>query len=269
MRIARTTPRQWRLIRTVVLAFFQRDGDRLRHKRVDEELARWEELRRQKAEAGRASVRSRTINGLQSETINGRESETSQLENSAENRDFNSTPVVFSLERNLNPLPVPVPVPLKKETLSLRERVRAREARDPPAPEPDASRNPPKASKRRAKPRQRFPDDWLPNPQDAAFAHQRGHDDAWIATNALHCRAHHVAKGTLTTDPAATWRTWVLQAPQFERNSTNGGANGHTGPATAHARAAATVLAEREARHGTDHPADRALLAPKRGSGDA
>lgn len=255
--IAKLSLKRWNAIKPSIAAFFEITSEGWRHARVSQELATAEEKYNARSEKSRRAAQQRwsAENARKSATFN--------------EEGYASSMIPKCLENTPSPSPSPSPI---EEPPSLRSGGSAREARDPPAAEPDddASRQTPETSKRRRpKPRQRFPADWLPNPQDAAFAHQRGRDDAWIATNALHCRAHHVAKGTLTTDPAATWRTWVLQAPQFERNSTNGGANGHTGPATAHARAAATVLAEREARLGADRPADRALLAPKRRPGDA
>ncbi len=58
-RIARVTPRQWRVVGPLVLPFFAEDGDILRHKRVDAELEKSTQRIEQRRNAGRASAATR------------------------------------------------------------------------------------------------------------------------------------------------------------------------------------------------------------------
>ena len=78
----------------------------------------------------------------------------------------------------------------------------------------------PNGLERRAKPKKKrsaFPPDWRPDEQDADFARARGRDDGWIVREGDRCRDHHNGKGNVFADHHAAWRTWVMNAPNFER----------------------------------------------------
>lgn len=74
------------------------------------------------------------------------------------------------------------------------------------------------ASNGRRKPRQGFPADWQPDDRGVEFALGKGRDHEWIARESERCRDHHRSKGNVFADLNAAWRTWVLNAPSFERS---------------------------------------------------
>ena len=70
--------------------------------------------------------------------------------------------------------------------------------------------------RKRRKPQFPIPADWRLGERDRAFAIDHGFDDAWCERNHEKFLANHTARGTLTTDPSANWRTWVLNGREFE-----------------------------------------------------
>lgn len=59
-KIARCTPDEWAEIREAVLAFFKHSRGRLTHKRVSEEIAKYESISGKRSEAGKAGVSIKT-----------------------------------------------------------------------------------------------------------------------------------------------------------------------------------------------------------------
>jgi uncharacterized protein YdaU (DUF1376 family) len=66
------------------------------------------------------------------------------------------------------------------------------------------------------KPRgQKIPGDWQPSAADIEFATERGVSAARVPSIAQHFRDHHTAKGTVTKDVSASWRTWIANDLRF------------------------------------------------------
>ena len=74
-----------------------------------------------------------------------------------------------------------------------------------------------------AKPRRksRLPAEWLPSPEDVAYAKAQGFGEAEIHRQAELFRDHWLANGETKDDWHATWRNWIRRAPDFERTRSN------------------------------------------------
>jgi len=64
-----------------------------------------------------------------------------------------------------------------------------------------------------------LPEDWQPTDVDRAFAAAKGWPSDKVASEAERFRAHHLAKGTVSKDWAASWRTWAMNDEKFSRES--------------------------------------------------
>lgn len=106
-RLSKMDPKEWNASRKTILAFFQRDGEVLRHKRIDHEL--WVASRniQQKSAAGRASAEARRLQREANSVATALEADAEHITN-REPTDG---------QRLVNPSPSPSPV---KEEPSLR-----------------------------------------------------------------------------------------------------------------------------------------------------
>src|SRR6185437_12630558 len=98
------------------------------------------------------------------------------------------------------------------------------------APKPDEVSH---GKRKRRKPQFPIPTDWQLGERDRAFAAERGFDDAWCERNHEKFLAHHTARGTLTTDPSANWRTWVLNGNDFAPRGQRAGSQRRNATGTA------------------------------------
>ena len=64
-----------------------------------------------------------------------------------------------------------------------------------------------------------LPDAWSPTAVDRAYAARKGWDAEKIASEAEGFQAHQAKTGGTSCDWAASWRTWVLNEPKFNRSS--------------------------------------------------
>lgn len=79
--------------------------------------------------------------------------------------------------------------------------------------------NQPQPQKPKRKPPSRpFPNDWAPSEQTVAWAMARGLSRATVDELALACKTNHQSKGNTFVDHEAAFRTWVINAPKFERS---------------------------------------------------
>ena len=92
-RIARMTPKLWRAARHIIMPFFQLIDGEWRHKRITQELAKWERLIEAKSNAGQASAAAKAQRKVQ------------------QNVNTCSTDVVTETPTKFNPSPSPSPSP--------------------------------------------------------------------------------------------------------------------------------------------------------------
>ena len=62
----------------------------------------------------------------------------------------------------------------------------------------------------------RIPEDWQLTDADRSHGRSKGLGEDDIEHEAAGFRDHHTAKGTISKDWAASWRTWVWRRPQFK-----------------------------------------------------
>jgi hypothetical protein len=70
-----------------------------------------------------------------------------------------------------------------------------------------------------------MPDDWYPTEAGIIYAKERGYAEPMVGKLVQKCRDYHISKGTQIAGErglAATWRTWVNNAPRFDRFERNG-----------------------------------------------
>lgn len=182
-RIARMQPKEWKRARPVVVAFFQRDGNTLRQKRIDTELSRWQQIRDAKSNAGRASAAARA----------------QQRANTCSTDDATNTPT------KSNPLPLPSPSSGSKEPSERGARERA------PTPPVSAVNG---SVRRSTKLPENFevPADWIAEAERKR--RDLGMPSANLAAEAVLFVNHHTSKpeASLSFDWRKNWINWALKA---------------------------------------------------------
>jgi uncharacterized protein YdaU (DUF1376 family) len=119
--IARMPAHEWKRSSPVILAFFQRHGDTLRHKRIDRELGRATKVSEKRRSAGKASAEARARRKSDDEIGDEKPTETAAATppNGQQNGSICSTSVADVLEQNARQ-PQPQPQRRKKKSPGLR-----------------------------------------------------------------------------------------------------------------------------------------------------
>jgi len=179
--IAKMSVREWKRSSHTLMAFFYVEGDTLRHRRIDRELANAVEITEQKSAAGR-------IAGLASAAKRAAERSNENSTTVEQKSNGRSNSVDVSLQRSSTPSQSHTP--LEKET-SLRE-----------AKKPDQPRQ---------KARSQISPDWKPTAAGIAYAQARGVQPTEVRA----FKDFHIAKGNTMADWDAAWRTWCNHAVKF------------------------------------------------------
>lgn len=102
----------------------------------------------------------------------------------------------------------------------------------------------------------RISPDWKPNERNLEDAKARGYHAADIERLAQHFRDYHLAKGTVSKDWDASWRTWLANDAKFSAqrgNGVNGQQSRHNRPEPGSIVELATRLKARAALGGQNH----------------
>ena len=94
--------------------------------------------------------------------------------------------------------------------------------------------------------------DWQPNEKDTTHATAKGISPKDIAAIAEHFRDFHAAKGTISKDWSASWRTWTANHVKFEKRDGRGKASGNNGRRGGIATAYRELVAEADDEMGID-----------------
>lgn len=176
-RMARCTDKEWKQVRTKVLAFFTRDGDVLRQGRADEELAEAAARYERRASAGRSGGQAKA-------------KQTSK-----------QNPSIATAEQVTEPQ-----ASYKEHSLQRETEAKASGG---------GKRAPPKVGSR-------ISPDWKPSDQDEKHATDRNYAPENITKLASHFRDYHLAKGTVSRDWSASWRTWIANDQKFSAGRGSG-----------------------------------------------
>lgn len=177
LNIAKMDVRPWRRSSATLRAFFYVDGDTLRHRRVDRELAKSKDISDRRSAAGKASAVAR------------------EAQQKANKR---STSVDVLLQQNATQ-----EQEQEQEQIESESELRGKEGlegKPPPEPKPV-----------RARARTQIDPDWKPNAAGLAYAKARnvplGEVQAFVD--------YHRARGNLMADWDAAWRTWCNNSIKF------------------------------------------------------
>ena len=121
MAITKLASREWKHSSAILLEFFRRDGDTLRHKRIDRELGRATKVSEKRRSAGKASAEARARRKSDDESGDEKPTETAATapSNGQQNDSICSTSVADVLEQNARQ-PQPQPQRRKKKSPGLR-----------------------------------------------------------------------------------------------------------------------------------------------------
>lgn len=228
----RATLAEWRRLRPVMAPFFQISDGRWTHRRIDAELGSAVSISEAKRQAGRRGGQAaRGRSGRPKNNSSGNGEKIAEL---IADELQNNTPSPSQSQKEEDSTEFSLSTELNSKTPSPRSRVAARK-------------------NSRSRTRQPLPADWKLSEKGRIYARSKGWPDAEITLEAEHFRDHSLAHGRLHADVEAAWRTWVQNAPKFERGNRSH-VNG-TGPATAVARGFAEALDELEPDRARDrHP---------------
>lgn len=186
-RIAGLSSREWSASREIILQFFGMQEDGYRHKRIDAELSRTDEIIEKRRRAGKASAASRR--------------QRSANTCSTHVGTHASTPAPTHGQQTARPSQSPY--------VSASANAAADTAQEPQRQHsPALSRKP-------------ISPDWQPSPEDLAFVAMNTPGSAWppekITRITHEFVAHYRSRGNLSADWSADFRRWILRQPRFER----------------------------------------------------
>lgn len=174
----------WRAVRGKVLAKFNEIDGTLTHVRIDEERTVALQNYKRKSDAGK-------VGGQASAQARTKQSSTSASSNrSTDAQAEPQTPANTTYQEH---------------------------SPDGEIPEANAS-----GTRKRGKPGSRISPDWKPTPEDISHAEVRNYSRENIEQLANHFRDYHVAKGTVSRDWSASWRTWIANDQKFSAQARGG-----------------------------------------------
>jgi len=186
-RIAGLSSREWSASRAVILQFFMQHEDGYRHKRVDAELTRTDEIIEKRRRAGKASAASRRQRSA----------------NTCSTHFETNGPANAPTQGQQTARPSQSPY-VSASANAAADTAQELQRQHPPA-----------------LPRKPISPDWRPSPDDLAFVATNTPGSAWSPEKLTRIThefvAHYRSRGILSADWSADFRRWILRQPRFER----------------------------------------------------
>ena len=217
-RLAGLDMRAWKRIKTTIRAFWsERDDGYLEQKRLVDE--RQYVSRRSE----RAVTAAKARHGARSLKLNNKVPAYALLEG--------------VLEPCLEPTPTPTPTPIEEPPLGY-------------PPQEEAPDEPEKRSRGT-----RIPEDWQLTDADRCHGRSKGLGEDEIEHEAAGFRDHHTAKGTISKDWAASWRTWIWKRERFKSRDRHSAADRQGNSLSGLHKAVSTQAQGAGQRHGSGNGA--------------